>query len=371
MPPPAASFSLPETRWFSRLRRCLIRWFDRAARDLPWRRTSDPYAIWISEVMLQQTQVATVVTYFERFLATFPTIAALAAADRQDVLRAWEGLGYYRRAVQLHLAAKVIVERHGGALPRDRAVLARLPGVGPYTAGAVLSIAFDRREPILESNTLRLWCRLLAWPTDPRTTAAKRLFLEAAQRALPVKAAGRMNQALMELGACVCAARRPKCGECPVAKLCRARAMGLADSLPRTRPTNPPTPLAEIAVALRRRGRCLLWRRSDGGRWAGLWDFPCLEVLEPDALIVAGLAVRIGATLAPPVRLGTIRYPVTRYRVTRECFAADVLDLTDDYRQRLAQILGGGPRDGRWLAPTELERYPLSAAGRRMARMLG
>src|SRR5262245_9653010 len=179
--PPWLLDPLGRHRFAQRLRA----WFRRHARDLPWRRTRDPYAIWVSEIMLQQTQVATVVPYFERFLRRFPTIQALAEADEQDVLRLWEGLGYYRRARQLHRAARQVVEEHDARFPRDREAVGRLPGIGRYTAAAILSIAFDARAAILEANTLRLWSRLSAYRGNPRSGAGQRFLWAVAERALP------------------------------------------------------------------------------------------------------------------------------------------------------------------------------------------
>src|SRR5437764_8126511 len=186
------------------LHRRLLGWFDRHRRDLPWRRDRDPYRVWVSEVMLQQTQVATVVPYFERFLAAFPTLADLAAADEQDVLRLWEGLGYYRRARHLHQAARRLAAEHGGTLPDDPAVWRDLPGVGRYILGAVLSQAFDRKLPIVEANSLRVLTRLFGYRGDPREGVGKKWVWAAAEAVLPAKRAGDFNQALMELGALIC-----------------------------------------------------------------------------------------------------------------------------------------------------------------------
>src|SRR5947208_11956281 len=193
----------------------LLSWFDKNHRDLPWRRNRDPYAIWVSEVMLQQTQVATVIPYCERFLHSFPTVAALAAADEHDVLRHWEGLGYYRRARQLHQAARQIVADHHGRIPADPAAFAGLPGVGRYTLGAVLSQAFELRLPILEANSVRVLCRLIGLRDDPRTPAAQQRLWAAAEELLPVRHVGDFNQALMELGALVCTPAAPDCGGSP------------------------------------------------------------------------------------------------------------------------------------------------------------
>ena len=177
--------SLPDAAWMAQFRRRILAWFRGNARDLPWRRTRDPYAIWVSEIMLQQTQVVTVIGYFERFLAAFPTIADLAAADEQQVLRLWEGLGYYRRARQLHAAARVIVAEHQGRFPREPQQIRALPGIGRYTAGAIASIGWDAREPILEANTIRVFSRLLAYRGDPQKNAGQQLLWEFAAGCCP------------------------------------------------------------------------------------------------------------------------------------------------------------------------------------------
>src|SRR5437764_9937338 len=203
------------------IRRRLLAWFDRHRRDLPWRRDRDPYRVWVSEVMLQQTTVAAVVPYFQRFLAAFPTVTALAAADEQDVLRLWEGLGYYRRARHLHRAARLLAAR-GGSFPRDPARLRGVPGMGRYTANAVLSQAFDRRLPILEANSQRVLCRLFGRTEDPRRGPLRRWLWRAAEEVLPRKRVGEFNQALMELGALVCTPQAPRCGGCPLRTKCRA-----------------------------------------------------------------------------------------------------------------------------------------------------
>ena len=208
--------------------------------------------------MLQQTQVATVRAYFERFMATLPTLAALAAAEEDQVLRLWEGLGYYRRARQLHRAAKNVVAEHAGRFPRDPAAVRRLPGIGRYTAGAILSIAFDAAEPILEANTVRLLSRLLALRGDPSRAAEQQVLWEAAESLLPRRGAGTFNQALMELGSRVCQPRNPDCPRCPVAMLCPTHHAGLQDRIPARRRKPATEAVREAAVIVRRRGRVLL-----------------------------------------------------------------------------------------------------------------
>ena len=257
-----------------RLPRRLLDWFARHRRDLPWRRDRDPYRIWVSEVMLQQTQAATVVPYFERFLQAFPTLADLAAADEQEVLRLWEGLGYYRRARDLLRTARLLAASHGGRFPDDPAALDGLPGLGRYTRNAVLSQAFDRRLPILEANSRRVLCRLFGRTGDPRRGPEQRWLWAAAEALLPPRRVGDFNQALMELGALVCTPAAPRCAECPLAADCAARRLGLQDAIPARTPPPEPMEVREAAVVVRRGERVLLLQRPAEGRWASLWEFP-------------------------------------------------------------------------------------------------
>ena len=198
-------------------RRRLLAWYGKHARNLPWRRSRDPYRVWVSEVMLQQTTVAAVKPYFERFLAAFPTVEKLAIADEHQVLRLWEGLGYYRRARGLHAAARQVVGEHRGKFPRDVPTLMQLPGIGRYTAGAIASIAFDVPAPILEANTIRLLSRIIGYRDDPTKTPGQWLLWQTAEDLLPQKDVARFNQALMELGSLVCTPANPKCDQCPLA----------------------------------------------------------------------------------------------------------------------------------------------------------
>ena len=353
---------LPDGAWRRRFRRRLRTWYQGHARDLPWRRHGDPYPIWVSEIMLQQTQVATVGPYFERFLAAFPTIEALARAREHQVLRLWEGLGYYRRARQLHQAARRIVAEHGGRFPRDPEAVRRLPGIGRYTAGAILSIAFDAREPILEANTTRLFSRLLAFRGDPTSSEGSKRLWAMAEAVLPRREAGTFNQALMELGSEVCLARAPRCEACPVAALCAARAYGLETEIPCPKAKKAYEPRHEAAVIVRRRGRVLLLQCPEGGRWAGLWDFPRFEVHaeQPDAVrreLVEGVRRQTGVVVRPGGHLKTIRHGVTRFRITLDCYEAGYVSQCDGLAE---------PPVMRWLRPGELGDYPLSTTGRKL-----
>ncbi len=253
--------------------RRLLAHYDRHARDLPWRRTADPYAIWVAEVMLQQTQVATAAPYYERWMARFPTVERLASSDREHVLEAWAGLGYYARARNLHRAAQIVSERHGGRLPDTATELRTLPGVGEYTAGAVASIAFGRLEPAVDGNVRRVLSRLfdMERPTP-------RGLREVALAVLDPDRAGDSNQALMELGATICRPRAPECGECPLAADCLALERGTVERRP-PRPPRSRVPEVDITafVTVDDRERTLMVRRPESGLLAGLWEFPSRE----------------------------------------------------------------------------------------------
>jgi A/G-specific adenine glycosylase len=340
-------------------------WFDGAARDLPWRRTRDPYAIWLSEVMLQQTRVETVIPYYERFLGRFPTVRELAAADVDEVLSLWSGLGYYRRARVLHLAAREVTERYGGAFPADAAGLRGLPGVGAYTAGAIASIAFERREPLVDGNVARVLARLEGIEDDIRSAEGMRRLWEAAARLVPPDRPGRFNQALMELGATVCTPRSPRCGACPVDGLCAARAQGREEELPIVAPKRDVPAVSLVAAVVRAGRRVLLARRGEGGLFGGLWEPPMVEAasLADARALLARSGVRPDADLREIAR---VRHILTHRRLQVIVARAEV-----PAAWRCRAKLAGPYEKAAWLDPTALEvgisklaRKILSAASR-------
>jgi A/G-specific adenine glycosylase len=341
----------------------LLRWFAKHQRDLPWRHDRDPYRIWVSEVMLQQTQVATVIPYFERFVTAFPTLASLAKASEQQVLRLWEGLGYYRRARDLHRAARQLVADHAGQLPDDLEVWRDLPGVGRYMLGAILSQAFDRRLPIIEANSERVLCRLRGQADDPRVGATRRWLWQTAEAILPRQHVGEFNQALMELGALVCTPTAPRCESCPLAAQCVARRLGLQGQIP-ARAARPRTvAVRESAVIVWRGPEVLLVQRPQHGRWAGMWEFPHGELAEGESHEQAGqrLAKAAGLRIDLGPELETIRHGVTHHRITMVCFQA---------RHRGGTLRSTFYQDGRWLKPADLHGYPVSAPQRRLTQLL-
>ncbi len=310
--------------------------------------------------MLQQTLVATVVPYFERFLSVFPTVAALAAADEQEVLHLWSGLGYYRRARDMHRAARQLVEAHGASIPDDPEILAELPGLGRYTRNAILSQAFERRLPILEANTQRLLSRLFGRTEDPRQTAARKWLWQAAEEVLPPHSIGEFNQALMELGALVCTPMAPRCESCPLAARCVAFRLGKQESIPARPAPQEPTQIHEAAVVIRRGESLLLVQRPATGRWANLWEFPHGPLLDGEALLTAAkrlAAELVGIKIVERGELLTLRHGVTRYRITLTCLEAQHVD--GEFQSSFYQ-------KGQWLASEQLTSYPVSSPQRRL-----
>jgi A/G-specific adenine glycosylase len=345
----------------------LLAWFREHARDLPWRNTPDLYAIWVSEIMLQQTQVVTVIPYFERFLARFPTVSALAAAKEEEVLRWWEGLGYYRRGRQLHAAAQVIVARHAGEFPTTFEEVVALPGIGRYTAGAILSIGRNARLPILEANTIRVLSRLLAYEGDVYSTAGQKLLWQFAEELLPNREVGHFNQALMELGALVCTPRAPACLECPLQKLCPTHQAGLTARIPAPKQKTRYEELTEAAVVVKDRGGKILVRRCQPGeRWAGLWDFPRVAISspgaeQPDPAVVAAVRKLTGLEVELGAHIATLKHGVTRFRITLHCYHA---------RRRRGKVAAAQHDALRWIEASELHDLPLCTTGRKLSALI-
>jgi A/G-specific adenine glycosylase len=348
----------------SGVRQRLLDWYRVHRRDLPWRRSRDPYAIWISEAMLQQTRVETVIPYYERFLRLFPDLETLADAGSDELLGAWAGLGYYSRARNLREAARVVVKEHGGRLPDSADALRRLPGIGPYTAGAVASIAFDRPEPVVDGNVARVRARLLEIREDvKRPAGSRRLWREAAELA-DGPHPGELNQALMELGATVCTPRAPRCAACPLTRHCAARRAGDPENLPVKSPRPRPRPVEAVAGLVLRGGRALLVRRPPRGLLGGLWELPGGD-LGPGEAPAAGLrrALRqhVGLRTRGARHLGAVEHSFTHRRLRLHVFRCD----TPTGRVRL-----DGFDAHRWLAPTALGQLPQGRVTRKALKLL-
>ena len=350
--------SSPERRKQRALRARLLAWYHENRRDLPWRHSRDPYAIWISESMLQQTRVETVIPYYQRFLARFPDVQALADAPLDDVLGEWAGLGYYSRARNLHAAARCLVDQHRGEVPDDTQALRALPGVGRYTAGAVASIAFDRPEPVVDGNVTRVLARLYGLRENVKRPATRRRLWELAGELALGPQPGDLNQALMELGATLCTPRSPQCPRCPLRRRCVAQLEGDAEALPVTAPPAPRKALTAVAAWIPRRGRILAVKRPSGGLWGGLWDLPGGEIQlgEPpeNALrrcLLEGVGLRVDS-LEP---LGAVQQVLTHRDLTLQVFRCG----GTQGRVRLQ-----GFEAHRWLSPDSLRRLPQGRATR-------
>ena len=313
------------------IRAALLRWYDANKRDLPWRRTKDPYAVWVSEVMLQQTRVEAVIPYWGRFLERFPTARALAEAEEDEVLASWSGLGYYRRARLLHAGVKEVVARYGGEVPASREARRALPGVGRYTAGAIGSICFDAEEAVVDGNVARVLARLHAIDTPLGKAETERALWARAEALVPGERPGDLNQALMELGARVCVPKRPRCDECPIAGRCEARRAGRAAELPVPKKKKAPKRVALVAVVATRRDEVALVR-GEGALFGGLWGLPTAEGEGRERARAALREARIAARL-PERAAGRVEHVLSHRR----------LDVRV-WRATAARALGEGPR---------------------------
>lgn len=342
----------------------LLAWFRRHKRRLPWRKTRDPYRIWVSEVMLQQTRVATVVPYYNRFIERFPSLAALAEATDAGLMKAWEGLGYYRRALNLRRTARKVITTHAGRLPTTRAELAELPGFGPYTSASVASIAFGEACAAVDGNVMRVLSRLYLVESDIRQPSVRREFEGLADSLLPARQAGRFNEAMMELGATVCTPRSASCAVCPIGIHCRAYATGRVNELPR-RSKKPAIPHYEIAVGvIHKRGRVLIALRPAEGLLGNLWEFPGGkrkpdETLEQccarEILEETGLRVRVGE------RFAVVRHAYSHFRITLSAFHCAYL--AGAARPRTSQQI-------QWVRTAELEGYAFPKANKTLIKAL-
>ena len=345
----------------------LLAWFAQEARDLPWRRTRDPYAIWVSEIMLQQTQVKTVIPYWERWMQALPTIAAAAAAPSDQIHKLWEGLGYYTRVRNLQKAAQVIVTEHRGKFPEDYDAVLALPGIGRYTAGAICSIAFNQPTPILDGNAIRVLTRLFAIaenPKDKETNArlwhlAEQLVREAAlsppQAPRPAPRASFLNQSLMELGALICSPRQPQCLLCPVQACCEAYRLQCPEEFPNLSERIPSTARQFMAFVVESRGEVFVRRRPAGVVNAHLWEFPNLECLlrnqNPKAMFQSLFHVE-PKTLKP---LCVVKHSITRYRITLTAYQATL-------NRRPPNLAG------KWVKLARLPELAFTAAHKRLAQ---
>ncbi len=344
-------------RNLNHIRRSALRWFDKNQRDLPWRRTKDPYAIWVAETMLQQTQVRTVLPYYRRFMRAVSTISSLDRAPMEKILALWSGLGYYRRARQLKKASRTLMEQHGGKIPRDFASLSALPGIGPYTAGAIMSIAFNQRYPALDGNARRVVSRLFG-------VSSEKELREIARRLVSPSRPGAFNQALMEIGATLCLPQRPRCPRCPIARSCDALKF---DRFQSEAPFPAKRKIQRVEwplVVLEREKKILLRRRPAGGLLGGLWEIPGGERKKRETLKSALLRHLNGSgeRMGPCLRIGEIRHSITHRRIRAPIFFSSCSKKSS--RASLSY------REWRWVSLSALRRYPLSSLTLKAVRMV-
>ncbi len=343
------------------IRRALLRWYRAHARDLPWRKTREPYPVWISEVMLQQTQITTVRPYYLRFLRAFPTVERLASAPFENVAEQWSGLGYYRRARSLHLAAQKLVKESAGRFPSEYSAARKLPGVGHYTACAVLSIAYDRPLAVMDGNAARVIARIAAVPGHLQQARFRKDAERIAQELLSPMEPGLSNQALMELGQTICLPRAPRCQACALRLWCRARQQGQPEAFPEPRPRRA-AEARHLAVAIIRKGkRVALTRGLDEGLLAGIWNFPAAFGSSPQEAL-ENLRHKIRKEAALPVQwgplLGRLRHQITHRSIRADLYAASPRD----------RAKGRGLR---WLAPDKVDCAAVSQLARKIARAIG
>ncbi len=337
----------------------LLAWYDRQGRDLPWRHSRDPYRIWLSEIMLQQTTVAAVIDYYQRFLASFPSVEKLAAAPLEAVIDLWAGLGYYSRARNLHAAARQVVEEYSGVFPSDPKLLQSLPGVGRSTAGAIAALAFDQQVAILDGNVRRVLCRLLSWQEPARTSRAEKQLWSWAEMLTPEQRVHDYTQAIMDFGATLCTPRRPQCDQCPVASLCQARKLGIENDLPVKQPTKKTPTRREVVLLIEFSGKILSRRRVADGFLGGLWEFPALGFTDEETPESKVTLLMQDFALAGDARyLGQIRHVYSHFRLESLVYHL--------HTDRLTVNEGNGS----WLSRHELEELALHGAHKKVLEIL-
>lgn len=342
----------------------LLKWYAGRKRSLPWRARPEPYAVWVAEIMAQQTRLETMLPYYERWMKRFPTARVLAAASEQEVLALWEGLGYYSRARNLHRAAQLVVEQHDGRLPADVAALRRLPGIGPYSAGAIASLAFGLDEAAVDGNAMRVLSRVFNVDQPVDTSSGKARIWALAREHLPTGRAADYNQALMDLGASLCAPQNPDCEKCPIRSHCAARRLGIQAKRP-VRKAAREAPLRRFAAAvIRRRGRVLIRQRPARGLLAGMWEFPSVELrgrARPQAALRGALEEALGIPLELGEHMDDFQHTYSHFRAQLQVYDARVAEKGARVRADAAT---------RWVPVPNLEDYPMGKLDRQIATRL-
>jgi len=337
----------------------LLRWFKKKRRDLPWRKTQDPYAIWVSEIMLQQTQVSTVIPYYQEFLRSFPTISHLSKADLSKVLKAWEGLGYYSRARNLHRASQIVANHFTGRVPDSIRDLLSLPGIGRSTAGAILSFAYNREAPILDGNVKRILCRLFAISGNPVRVETEGLLWGISESLIPKGHSNQFNQALMDLGSMLCTPTDPQCSNCPLRSHCKGKASGDPERYP-TKGSKKRIPhINAVSAVIQRDGKVLLHRRPLEGLLGGLWEFPNWPLNEREKwtdLLVSQVKNKIGLRVKIKRPLGPFHQTFSHFKLTLHVYHCQLVN---------------GEVKGKWVSLENLSLFPMSSVHRRIANLIG
>jgi len=355
-------------RRINKIQHQVLSWFEQNGRDLPWRKSYSPYQVWISEIMLQQTQVKTVIPYFLRWMERFPDPAAVAAASERDIMLAWEGLGYYTRAKNIHRTAQILVSNFGGCIPDDFNALIALPGIGRYTAGAIQSIAFKLDFPAVDANAARILRRLFYKLNSSGSAIPETALRKLAAEILPRGRARQFNQALMDLGATICLPESPRCDCCPLAEFCEGKKCGLSELESGSNRSRTATPIEVSIGVIIRDGLIFIQKRPDKGLMPYLWEFPGGKINEgesPKKPVVREIKEELGIGVRPLEKLALIRHSYTRFRVALHAYLCEVCDLLPRKEPVLSAAV-----ECRWVLPAELALYPFPAANRRLIGIL-
>jgi A/G-specific adenine glycosylase len=334
----------------------LLRWFKKNKRDLPWRKTKNPYAIWVSEIMLQQTQVATVIPYYQKFLKSFPTMRHLAKSDLSKVLKVWEGMGYYSRARNLHRASQIVLNHFHGEIPNTQKDLLGLPGIGRSTAGAILSFAFAKEAPILDGNARRVLSRLFAVSGSPGEKETEQLLWKISESLIPKRFSNPFNQALMDLGSILCTPKEPKCPCCPLHHFCKGRASGNPERFPAKKVKRATPHVESVSAVIRKDGKVLLSQRPPRGLLGGLWEFPNWKIERKGRLrLRTCIQKEMGMNVEVKESIGTFRQTFSHFKLTLQVFHCQPLN---------------GKAKGRWVPIRKLRLLPMSRIHRRIAELI-
>ncbi len=348
------------------IQKSFIKWFDLNKRPMPWRETSDPYRIWISEIMLQQTQVATVENYYKRFIETFPDIKTLASADIHKVMKLWEGLGYYSRAKNMHQTARIIVRKYHSVFPDQLDDLLTLPGIGRYTAGAILSIAFGKRAPILDGNVIRVLTRVFHITDNISQTATQKVLWDFAEKILPDSQMRAFNEALMELGATVCIRKNPHCNQCPLMAVCEARKLQIQNNLPVKTPKKPVPHYDIVAGLIWHKGKFIITLRPADGLLGNLWEFPGGKVKPGESYknaLIREISEELHISVWVGERIISVKHAYTHFKITlhvyRCCYQAGEIHLDRHAAQKY-----------KWITPSQTDDYAFPGANRKVIEQI-